>query len=228
MRLLIRIALIITIAGLMPPALKPQPQEERAAFLKLCSMSIRLDNKLQPVEIQPDSFLAFHSGKKVYLAILCQPNPMRTFRPPAERLESSAVATLTLAVETNGHVEMVDFHSLLYRRKNHPLRRMKSMNLFFASRDQNYYITAYPHPDSVRKMKAEEIAKMDAELDAVIKLAAGNLMLHDGAKPAITEKQYQTRLLAAGAAILIATAALAGTFLYRRRKRKKNALPHRS
>lgn len=92
------------------------------------------------------------------------------------------------------------------------------MNLFFVTRDRNYYITAYPDPAVVRQQTQEETAAMDAGLDALIKLTARSILLQQGANPAITEEQYRTRLIAVGAAIVIAAAAMAATFLYRRRK----------
>lgn len=215
----IAIILIITITGTVQAQPPVQQQEARAAFIEECAMSIRIGEGLQPVEIQPDSLLGFDQANHVFVAVLCQPNPLRTFHPPAERLQSDDIAVTNLAVETSSGIEVLEFHSIRYRRQNHPLRRMNSMNLFFASRDYNYYITAYPDPAIVRKQTNEETVAMDAKLAAMIQLTARNILLQEGAKPAITEEQYHTRLIAVGAAILIAAAAMAGSFLYRRRKR---------
>lgn len=218
MRLRISIAILMTFTAAVEAEPSLNRQEARAAFIEECDMSIRIGEELQPVEIQPDSFLGFNQKSKVFIAVLCQPNPLRTFRAPAERMQSDDVATIRLAVEERDRIEMLEFHSIRYRRQNHPLRRMNSMNLFFATRDRNYYITAYPDPAVVRQQTQEETAAMDAGLDALIKLTARSILLQQGANPAITEEQYRTRLIAVGAAIVIAAAAMAATFLYRRRK----------
>lgn len=223
-RLRIAIILIITITGRVQAQPPVQQQEARAAFIEECGMSIRIGEGLQPVEIQPDSLLGFDQANHVFVAVLCQPNPLRTFHPPAKRIESDDIAVTNLAVETSRGIDVLEFHSVRYRRQNHPVRGMSSMNLFFASRDYNYYITAYPDPAVVRQKTQEEMAAMDAKLVAMIQLTLGNILLQEGVRPAITEEVYQARLIAVGAIILIAAAAMTGSFLYRRRKRS----PHRS
>lgn len=216
MRIRFSIAIIITFTGAMQAEPALHQQEARAAFIEECDMSIRIGEELQPVEIQPDSFLGFNQKSNVFIAVLCQPNPLRTFRAPAERMQSDDVATIRLAVEERDRIEMLEFHSIRYRRQNHPLRRMNSMNLFFATRDRNYYVTAYPDPAVVRKQTNDETDAMDAKLAAMIQLTTRSILLEEGAKPAITEEQYHTRLIAVGAAILLVVMAAVGTIYYRK------------
>jgi len=217
-RLRIAIILIIAITGTLQ-AQPPLPQQEiRAAFIEECAMTIGIGEGLEPVEIQPDSLLGFDQTNHVFVAVLCQPNPLRTFHPPVERIQSDDVAVTNVAVKTSDGMEVLEFHSIRYRRQNHPLRRMNSMNLFFASRDRNYYITAYPDPAVVRKQTNEETAAMDAKLAAMIQLTARSILLEEGAKPAITEDQYHTRLIAVGAAVLLAIAAAVGLLVYKKRR----------
>lgn len=217
-RLRIPIILIVAITGTLQSQPPLQQQEARAAFIEECAMSIRIGQSLQPVEIQPDSLLGFDQANHVFVAVLCQPNPLRTFHPPAERMQSDDVAVTNVAVEAGSGIEVQEFHSIRYRRQNHPLRRMNSMNLFFASRDHNYYITAYPDPAVVRKQTYEETAAMDAKLAAMIQLASRSILLHQGARPAITEEQYRTRLIAAGSVFLLAIAAAVGFLIYRKQR----------
>jgi len=220
MRIRFSIAVILTTVGtgLLHADTPEQDETARAAIIEECAMSIRIGEGLQPVEIQPDSFLGFDQKNHVFVAVLCQPNPMRTFHPPAERMQSDDIAVTNVAVETGTGIEMLEFHSIRYRRQNHPLRRMNSVNLFFASRDHNFFITAYPDPAVVRKQTNEETAAMDAKLDSLIKLTARSILLQQGAKPAITEEQYRTRLIAVGSAILLAIAFAAGFVVYRKQR----------
>lgn len=197
-----------------------QSYEGKAAHIEQCRLQLQLHNTLQPVEIQPDSFLGYNPESRVFVAVLCQPNAMRTFQPPAELVPFSKGSTIEVEVATiqgNGIV-VQKFYAMMYSRNNHPLPLLTSANLFFATRDLNYFIAAYPDP-AIQKKANTDSKRSDAMLQAMLRLTLQSVLLEEGSRPAITEKQYRTRLLAASALMAFLLAAAGGTFFFMRRRR---------
>lgn len=190
----------------------PPAQAAQAAYVEGCRMSIRLSPALQPVEVQSDSFLGYDPAKKSYVAVLCQVNAMRTFQPP---LEPTSLSSTEIAVVDGAQMRPQTFHSVVFRRANHPVRRMTSVNLFFASRDHQYYVTAYPDPALVRKQTADQTAAMDADLELLAKSTVQALVLEEGVRPAITEGEYNGRLIGIVLAAVLMLGAVAFGYWYR-------------
>ena len=203
---------------LADPVLAQDATADYGMRLDDCNLTLQVSNDLQPVEVQPDSFLGFYKSSHIFVAIVCRPNPLRTFEPPQQTDESAKLTHLQIHQQNSN--ELIQFHGLGYRRQNHPVRKSVSENLYFASRDHRYYLTAYPDPKILKaKNNNDTLPDTKAALTATI----NNLHIDHGTVAAITEKEYNQRLITMIALIFTGIMA-AGLLVWYYTKR---SIPHK-
>ncbi|MBW7858078.1 MAG: hypothetical protein H3C43_07295 [Leptonema sp. (in: Bacteria)] len=162
--------------------------------LEKCLTSIQLNSNLEPVEIQPDSILVYDRNNNCYIALLCSENQYRTFRPPT--IATANPIDLTLLIRNQNELSPISFQSIRYFRKNHPVRKATSLNLFFATRQNQFYLMSYTDIRSLTKTNHSS-TKNDLEnqnLIVALDSFTKQLIFDEGSKPAINEKNYHRRV----------------------------------
>jgi hypothetical protein len=205
-------------------------QEAKTAYLEQCALSIRLTSDIQPIEIQPDSFLGFDEKKHQFFAILCKPNNYRTFHPPDEL--TVPVEQISLSVHDGLSARSLAFPAIRYHRENHPLRGIHSFNMMMASRDRIFHIMLYSDPERMRQLRRlqrpqkktespEEIVERNKRFEQDLHAFLPLILLEESNSPAITEEEYHTRLIILVSGVIIVPLLLLLTFFVGRIRKNK-------
>lgn len=195
-------------------------------FLEGCNVSIELEAHLVPVEIQADSFLGSNTVDRTFVALVCRPNPRRTFDPGEGRLAEQA-----LRIKRENQTSTSQFFTASSEGTNVPLPGIHSWSLRWATRSHLFHLMVYADPRAPRNRKPLNGAGRDEGINdggtERLEHIATRLILHEGGEPAILETTYRRRLWATGA-LLVLLLSGAGFIIFVRIQRRLGRHPNAS
>lgn len=206
------IALLLLHLISSPALALPDPASSRTVFLEGCDLSLALEENLVPVEIQADSFLGVYSTDHVSVALVCRPNPRRTFEPGEGTPKEQSLRT-----KKDDQPSASLFWTASSESTDVPFPGIHSWSLRWATRSHLFHLMVYTDPTSPNKGRPinNAIGSPHERLEHI----ATCLILHEAGEPAILESTYRQRLWATGTFLVLLLSG-AGLILFVRIRRR--------
>lgn len=186
----------------------------RSIFLEGCDLSLELEDQLVPVEIQADSFLGSYSKDRIFVALVCRPNPRRTFDPGDGRLQEQS-----LRIKRGNQTSTESFFTATSKSNDVPFPGIQSWSLRWATRSHLFHLMVCADPRAPRSRKQPNGAGGNDGAPERLQHIATHLLLHEGGESAILEATYRRRLWAAGGMLVLLLSG-AGLIVFMRIQRR--------